>query len=277
VTFVGSKAHTGATSVQAGTVIVQNNQALGTGAGNTSVSAGAAVALEGGVNVAEAFSLTGSGVGGSGALRNSSGNNLVTGAVTQTGASKIRSEAGTLTFDVASGDAVSGGFLLAVDGAGNTVFNDRVNLAGAGFTKEGTGTVTLAETALNNDLGTVNVDAGTMIINGTTTGGALNVAAGATLKGKGTVGGNTAISRSHRPGLSPEIQSFTNLTYNNGASVEWELISNSLTTRGSQFDGINVSGNLTVNPVVTTRPEPRSRQRAPERYSRLNIADRMCS
>jgi hypothetical protein len=70
--------------------------------------------------------------------------------------------------------------------------------------------------------------------------------------GTGAISGNTTISGTHSPGNSPGVQSFDgNLTYNVGSSVVWELVSNTLAGRGTNFDGINVDGNLTFTGATT--------------------------
>lgn len=59
----------------------------------------------------------------------------------------------------------------------------------------------------------------------------------------GTIHGNTAISGAHRPGNSPGTQTFAgDLTYNTGATVDWELAAN--TTTAGNFDQVIVGGTL---------------------------------
>jgi autotransporter-associated beta strand protein len=113
----------------------------------------------------------------------------------------------------------------------------------------------------NNYSGLTTVSAGTLNVTGSLAGD-VSVASGAslngtggtfagtntingTLTGTGTYSGNTIINGLHSPGNSPGLQSFGgNLTYNNGSSFNWELISNSTTGRGTNFDAVNVGGNL---------------------------------
>ncbi|MFY7819133.1 MAG: glycine-rich domain-containing protein [Akkermansiaceae bacterium] len=65
------------------------------------------------------------------------------------------------------------------------------------------------------------------------------------LSGGGTITGDVTIAGSHTPGFSPGLQSFTdNLTYSAGSSITWELTSNTLSGRGTNFDGIDVAGDL---------------------------------
>ena len=65
------------------------------------------------------------------------------------------------------------------------------------------------------------------------------------LSGGGTITGNVTIAGSHTPGFSPGLQSFSdNLTYSAGSSITWELTNNTLSGRGTNFDGIDVAGDL---------------------------------
>ena len=69
LTLDGANTYTGATNVNAGTVVVQDPSGLGgTGAGTT-VAAGASLNLDGAGTVNEPLTLNGTGVGGTGALR----------------------------------------------------------------------------------------------------------------------------------------------------------------------------------------------------------------
>ena len=73
----GANTYTGLTTVGAGTLSIANSLGLGTVAGGTTVTAGAALELQGGVNIGgEALTLNGAGISGGGALRNLSGNNI---------------------------------------------------------------------------------------------------------------------------------------------------------------------------------------------------------
>jgi fibronectin-binding autotransporter adhesin len=148
---------------------------------------------------------------------------------------------GTLTINGASGTASYGGFLTN-GSAGATL----------AVVKEGSGTQVFSGSG--DYTGTTEVNVGTLIVNGdfSAATGAVTVASGATLAGSGTIGGATTINGTHNPGNSPGIQSFASgLTYNNGATVNWELADNTEAGRGVNFDGINVSGGLAINGTAT--------------------------
>ncbi len=63
-TLSGANTYTGLTSVEGGTLTIQNDTALGTVAGETEVAGSGRVALQGGIAVAEVFRLYGRGDGG---------------------------------------------------------------------------------------------------------------------------------------------------------------------------------------------------------------------
>jgi hypothetical protein len=82
------------------------------------------------------------------------------------------------------------------------------------------------------------------------------VASGGTLTGSGIIGGATTFQTGsiHSPGNSPGIQTFeNNLTYQTGTVVVWELDDNTVDAldRGINFDGIDVTGNLTFSGTTT--------------------------
>ena len=97
------------------------------------------------------------------------------------------------------------------------------------------------------------VSDGKLLINGSTSSTSLvSVSAAGTLGGTGTVGGHTTISGTHSPGNSPGVITHSgNLTYEAGANVLWELVSNSTASRGTNFDGINVGATLDFNGATT--------------------------
>jgi fibronectin-binding autotransporter adhesin len=113
-----------------------------------------------------------------------------------------------------------------------------------------TGTVSL--TGTNIYANATEVVGGTLIVNGNISTSVLTtVQTGATLGGSGTVG-NTIISGTHSPGNSPGIITHAgSLTYEMGSNVIWELVANSTSDRGTNFDGINVGTSLSFNAATT--------------------------
>ena len=185
-TLGGANDYGGATNVNAGTLIANNNAALGATGVGTSVASAATLALPGGITIgAEALSLSGTGVSSVGALSNTAGLNTYGGAITLAAASTIGSTLGTLTL---SNTVNNGGFGLTLNGAGAITANGVISGTGA-LTKTGTGTATLNGT--NSYSGATNVNAGILIAGnatalGTTAAGT-TVASGATLALPGAI------------------------------------------------------------------------------------------
>ncbi|WP_050023984.1 autotransporter-associated beta strand repeat-containing protein [Verrucomicrobium sp. BvORR034] len=169
----GNNTYSGLTTVSNGVLELRHGSGLGTTETGTTVGANASLQLAGSITVgAEALTLSGNGLGGGGALRNIEGNNtwggLVSLGATNT---RINSDLGTLTLDVASGDAIAntattGTRVLSLGGAGDIVVADAINQVGVGGTlsvvKDGMGTVTLSGT--NNINGTVTVNSGRLVL-----------------------------------------------------------------------------------------------------------------
>jgi autotransporter-associated beta strand protein len=141
----------------------------------------------------------------------------------------------------ASGIDVTGSNTLTVAGV----------VSGAGsLTKTNSGT--LALTGTNTYTGTTTVSAGTLLINGNNSGatGAFNVASGATLGGNGTIGGATTVSGNLQPGNSPGLLTFSSsLTLTGTSATTMEINGN--TVRGTDYDGINISGALAYGGNLT--------------------------
>jgi fibronectin-binding autotransporter adhesin len=180
LTLSGANTYTGATTVSAGVLNIQNNTALGTAAGATTVASGAALQVQSGITVTgEALTLNGTGIAADGALRNVSGNNTWTGAITLGSASRINSDAGTLAI---SGNIGGNTQNLTVGGAGNTTISSVIGTTTGALTKDGAGTLTLSGN--NTYTGTTNINAGTLKLganNALANTTAVTVASGATL------------------------------------------------------------------------------------------------
>ncbi|WP_009958466.1 beta strand repeat-containing protein [Verrucomicrobium spinosum] len=169
----GNNTYSGLTTVSNGILLLRHGNALGTTEAGTTVGGGASLQLAGDITVgAEALTINGSGLGGVGALRNAEGNNTWGGLITLGGTStRINSDLGTLTLDVASGDAIvntatTGTRTLSLGGTGQIVVVDAINQSGVGGTlaivKDGVGTVTLSGT--NNINGNVTVNSGRLVL-----------------------------------------------------------------------------------------------------------------
>jgi fibronectin-binding autotransporter adhesin len=175
----GTNSYTGLTTVSAGVLNIQDDLALGTTAGGTIVTSGAALQIQGGIAVGnEALTLNGNGIASDGALRNISGNNSYAGTITLGSASTVSSDAGTLTL---SGGIVNGGFTSTFSGVGNIGESGVISGTGA-LVKNGTGTVTLS--GGNTFAGSTTISTGILQVN---TNNALGTAASGTTVANGAV------------------------------------------------------------------------------------------
>ncbi len=186
----GASSYSGATAVNAGTLLIANGAALGATSGGATVASGAQLrihATDSGFTVGnESLTISGQGVTTGGALRNAAGDNTWQGKVTLVADATIGAATGTsLTMDVASGNAIeAAGFNLTFDGAGTNRVLDSVNLGAGGLTKIGNGTTILA--ASNNFTGATTVSLGVLNLNSSVGGAAattssVSVASGARL------------------------------------------------------------------------------------------------
>jgi autotransporter-associated beta strand protein len=115
VTLSGSNIYTGSTTISAGTLQVNTNNALGTSAGGTTVANGAVLTLNG-VNytTAEPLTLNGSGISNGGALANI-GTSTFAGPINAATNATINAGGGTLTL---TGGLTKNGTTLTIAGGG---------------------------------------------------------------------------------------------------------------------------------------------------------------
>jgi autotransporter-associated beta strand protein len=258
--------YTGPTLVQAGILAtIGRASAFGDSVSGTTVNSGAAVQVTGNIMIPEPLTLNGTGVSNAGALDHAANTTTWSGAITVATASRINSDASTLT--ITNGIAASGaGQDLTVGGAGNTIVNTAGIATGTGqLTKDGAGTLTLSAT--NTYTGNTTVSAGTLTLTGSATiaSPAISVATNATLdvsgvtsgfvlnsgqalKGTGTVKGTvTAASGSSIvPGGSPGILAMTGaVTLQSGSSLFVTINGN--TTPGTDYSQLNLNGTGTID------------------------------
>lgn len=226
LTLSGANSYTGATTVSAGVLNIRHATGLGTTAAGTTVTSGAALQLQGGIAVGnETLTLNGTGISSTGALRNISGNNSWAGTITINSTTRINSDSGTLTLDVASGNAITGSNdNLQIGGAGNVTINDVIATGNGTLTKDGLGTLIL--NAANTYTGLTTVSAGVLNIRNAT--------------GLGTTANGTTVSS----GATLQLQN--NITIGNEA----------LTLRGSGASGqngalVNISGTNNYSGLLT--------------------------
>ena len=160
--LTGKSVFTGAVSIDAGVVSLQNQAGLGTGA--ITVTRGAALQIQGTNLISNVFTLSGTGISNDGALRNVSGVNLLSGAITLGNVTRINSDAGLLVIGGATGGLAGAGYALTIGGAGDTSFFSSGVLSGVGtsVTKEGAGTLKMY--AGNTYTGLTNLNGGTILL-----------------------------------------------------------------------------------------------------------------
>ena len=202
LTLTGANTYNGVTTFNAGAIIAASNTALGAATYGNTIASGAALQLQGGISLTEgSFTVTGTGVGGTGAIRNLSGNNTLDASLDLGGNTTVTSDAGTM---VLSGQVNLGtANILTVAGTGNTDLAGSINNTGA-ITKTGTGTLTFSGTGANSFGGALNINDGTVLLNKTAgtnavSGSAINV-------GDGTGATGSAILRL---GASNQIADYT--------------------------------------------------------------------
>ena len=190
IRLTGTNTYTGATTITAGIVNIQNASALGTTASGTTVSSGATLQLQNTITVgAEALTISGTGASGqTGALVNVSGTNSYGGLLTLAAATTISSDSGTLNL-TNTGTITGSGFGLTLTGAGSGTVSSIIGTGAGTLIKSGTGTWTL--TGADTYTGSTSISAGILNIQnatalGTTASGT-TVSSGATLQLQGSI------------------------------------------------------------------------------------------
>lgn len=142
------------------------------------------------------------------------------------------------------------------------------------LTKTGSGTLTLSGTG--HTVGKVDINQGKLALTGSASisnvptihigptatfdvsgvsGGSWTLASGQTLTGTGTLlgtGTNVIISGTHSPGNSPGLQTIAaNTSYSSSSIFNWELIGNTTSGRGTNYDGVDITGTLTIDSAAT--------------------------
>jgi autotransporter-associated beta strand protein len=162
LTLSGANTYQGLTTISAGVVVANHDNALGSVAGGVTVANNAALQLAGARSIgAEALTLNGTGISNDGALRNPSGNDVYAGLVTLGSATRINSDADTLTLNNA-GTITGPTYGLTVGGAGNTTINGIIGTTSGTVTKDGAGTLTLS--GASTYTGVTTIKAGTVLL-----------------------------------------------------------------------------------------------------------------
>jgi autotransporter-associated beta strand protein len=175
-----ANSYDGVTTASAGVLNIQKDGALGSTLNGTVVASGAALELENHISVSgERLTLNGSGVSNGGALRNVSGNNSWSGAITLGSPTAIASDTPGHVLTV-SGAIANAANTLTVQGSGDTTITGVLGNGTGGLTKTGTGTLILAAPTGNTFSGPTTISGGLLSV---TQPGALAATSGVTLDG----------------------------------------------------------------------------------------------
>jgi autotransporter-associated beta strand protein len=263
VVLGGTNTFQGGVNIASGVLKITSAAALGTGSkvielnGGGGEAANLAFQLDGsagGITLPSTISFSASSNTGAG-IRNVGGTNEIQGAIGiisgPGGNLSVGSDLGTLTVSGDISTAIANR-ILQLNGASTTANTISGSISdgsgGISLIKSGTGTWTLSNS--NSYDGTTSITGGKLVINGnqSTANGAVTVSGANTrLAGDGTIGGNTTIQASaiHSPGNSPGVQKFTgDLTYADASIFEWDIDRAATQTRGTGYDGVNVTGTL---------------------------------
>ncbi|BCU79763.1 autotransporter-associated beta strand repeat-containing protein [Luteolibacter sp. LG18] len=117
------------------------------------------------------------------------------------------------------------------------------SLGGSGNFSQASGTTTLG--GINSYTGTTTISGGNFVVNGSLGNTTTTIQNGAALGGSGTIGGATTIQSGGTlaPGNSPGIITFSNsLALQAGSNLDWQFSGDTLATRGTDYDGVDVTG-----------------------------------
>lgn len=270
----GTNSYTGATNINAGTLNIQNADALGSTAGATSVANNATLQLQSASSMAvaaETLNLLSNGANFV-VFQNVSGNNEWTGTIASTSVSisnaiNVSSESGLMTL---SGGISSSGAPYTLRGNGDITISGQITgSTGVTSSSSGTGLRTLSNT--NNtysgattvtggrlsvtSTGTINSTSGVSIgsgefnYNNSTTALSRNVTfstTGGTLSGTGTIDPAVTITTGNRQTAGTSVTAVnptaalgkatfsTGITYDSGSIFEWNLTGGAETSVGTR-------------------------------------------
>ena len=172
-----------------------------------------------------------------------------------------------LTNDIAIANSSNGNFrrLELINGSTNGTFSGNISITGSykadaddGFQIRAdageTITVSGEISADPNDEGIDITGGGTVLLTGISTYNDPTTVRNATLGGNGTIAGTATFtnSASHSPGVdNVGVQTFSNLNYETGSTVIWQLGANSADSRGTDYAAIDVNGDLDFDATTT--------------------------
>ncbi len=242
-----SNSYGGTTTVSAGVLNVQNASALGTTAAGTTVSSGAALQVQSGIDVAgETLSLSGAGIGNSGALRSLGGSNSWSGTITLAAASTIDADAGTFYIGA---NIINSTFTETFTNNGTIVLAGVLGGGSGALAKTGTGT--LIVNGANSYTGTTTVSGGTLQFG---VSGSLPSTSAVTINSAGTLDlSNLSESILSLAGAGTVTLGSGTVTVNNTSSVTFSGVisgTGGLTKTGSGTWTLSGTNTFTGNTVI---------------------------
>jgi autotransporter-associated beta strand protein len=274
--------YTGSTTVNDGTLSLQNASALGSGSAATTVNSGGTLQLDG-VSVARSGTLTLNGDGnGSGALRSVNGANTYTGNITLGSAATIASGTAGNLFTVGTwtvNSVAMGTNTLTVDGAGDIKIKANLNGTTGGFVKNGTGTTTFNGDG-NSYTGTTTVNQGTLVLDTLNNAVPDNAILGNLVIGNGTGAANSVKVLYGTGSASNKIANTSQITINSDGKLDMngDRNGNADTVGALVFYGGHVDtgsgGLLTITEDVTTHANSANQAAVIDGHLDLNGATR---
>ncbi|NCW80117.1 MAG: hypothetical protein EBW08_04425, partial [Pelagibacteraceae bacterium] len=165
LTLSANNTYTGQTNINAGTVSITHNNALGSTDGATIIASGASLSISNNITSPENITINGTGISSNGAIRNTANDNTLTGLITLGANSEIQIDTGSsLTLNPSTGNAITGAYNLTIDSVGTSTISDPIAISTGDLTKTGAGTLTLSGT--NSYTGDTTISAGTIKLTG---------------------------------------------------------------------------------------------------------------
>lgn len=262
VVLRGVNLYSGTTTVSTGTLVIDNESALGTAVGGTTVASGASLYIykaTGDMTIAEPLTLSGSGSGAySGVVSLGVSYGMGGGGATPpfplttfSGAITLQSNT-MLSAGARDGKitgAITGNYTIGVLGSSLGSFEIASSANGSATPNQAL-EAPVTETKYESDTPSTSISVNnneTAIVTGTY--GAVNVGLGGTLKGTGTVG-TLYVYGKVSPGLSPGCLTTTgDLTFITGSTYDFEIAG---TTACTQYDQLKVTGAVTLDGTLNT-------------------------
>lgn len=262
-TLSGANSYTGVTNVNAGTLAISNAGALGGAGAGTVVANGATLSLIGNGATTlfggEPLNLSGSGVGGLGALRSDAGGpvgpatNSLRSAIALAADTRINSDSGSLLL---SGAITGAGNMLTLGGVGNFTVIGAIATGTGGLIKDGTGFASL--TGINGYTGLTTINQGSLANSGRIAGDVLSRAefgnaASGIVSGRVTVGSGGTASNSAAARIDGGVTVAAGGVFTSTGIVNGGLINAGSARFSGQLNGAvaNTAGSIMLTGATT--------------------------